>query len=75
MRTHKQKNQPTPKRPEPRRLTTQIKRGQHRLPYPLNRSIPELRFSGKWLRELGFEPGARYTIIPEPRRLTIQLVE
>lgn len=71
MRTHKQKKKQTTERPKPRRLTVQVKRGQHHIPYPEYLTIPELRINGRWLAALGFAPGLRCTVHTEPGLLLI----
>jgi toxic protein SymE len=36
---------------------------------------PEIRLSGKWLEELGFEPGQSVTVVCEEKKLFITLNE
>lgn len=36
---------------------------------------PEIRLSGKWLEELGFEPGQSVTVVCEEKKLYITLNE
>jgi len=68
MRIHK-KNKPTLRRPDVRSLTIQSKL-RYRQRFALE--VPEIRFNGKWLYDLGFAPGARVTVISKPGLLIIQ---
>ncbi|MHA4738440.1 SymE family type I addiction module toxin [Dyadobacter sp. MSC1_007] len=35
--------------------------------------VPEIRFGGKWLEEIGFDTGENFTMTIEPGKLTITL--
>jgi hypothetical protein len=36
--------------------------------------MPDLRLSGKWLEDAGFDLGQEYEVEMEPRKLTIQAI-
>jgi hypothetical protein len=53
------------------RITTVTYRYQQRS-YS-NKKVPEIRMSGQWLKDLGFDTGKKLQITCEPEKLTIAL--
>jgi hypothetical protein len=70
MRTHKKTK--TPKRPEVRRLKI-----QPRTRYNLysQKDVPEIRFCGNWLEQLGFALDTTVTITTMPKLLIIRAAD
>jgi Toxin SymE, type I toxin-antitoxin system len=70
MRTHKKRE--TPKRPQVRNLKIQPRTRYNRYS---QKDVPEIRFCGNWLHQLGFELETRVTITTMPKLLIIRAAD
>jgi len=42
--------------------------------YQNNKQVPIIRLQGKWLRQLGFEPGDKITVVTRKGLLLVRLI-
>lgn len=65
-----------PPEPTPRKVTSPVHGRTNTSVYPLRTTQPRVQVQGKWLRDYGFVPGARYNVKNHPlmrRRVLLEL--